>query len=117
MREASQTLRVTPAGRRYVGYIALFNSGDSERMRQFIEDNFAPEALGNNTVDEMLAWYMHLYEQTGGLKVHNVFLSQEHYVIIMVRDNKHDGLYMDKMKVSEDFPHKITEYLHVPAEV
>jgi hypothetical protein len=117
MRETSRTLKVTPAGRRYMGFLAIFNTGDAERIREYISEYYSDEALGDNTVEEMLAWHLHLYEQTGGLKIHNVYLSEEHYVIIVVMDRLNEGMHMDKMKVSEDFPHKITEYLHVPAEL
>ncbi|GEM_PF-2038411 len=116
MRENSQTLKVNPVGRRYMGYLAIFNSGDPERIRAYIAENYTEEALAENSVDDLLAWHMHLFELTGGLRIHNVYLSQDHFVVVIVRDKLTDAMHMDKMKVSDEFPHKIIEYLHVPAE-
>jgi hypothetical protein len=112
MRENSATLKLTPAGRRYMGFLAIFNSGDMDRLRAFIVDSFTEQALQGATLDAVIAWHQQLYNATDGMRIHKVFLSEEHFVIVITEARRNGKLYMDKMKVSPDFPHKVIEFLH-----
>lgn len=112
MQNESLTLRVTPAGKLLMRFLAMFNRGDEQVMRRFFEEYFHETLLETTTMDEFVAWYMDMYHTTGGMEVFKVYLSQEHYLIVILSDRKEGVMYMDKLKVSSEKPHKIVEYLH-----
>jgi hypothetical protein len=116
MQNHSMTLRVSPAGRRFMHFLAAFNSGSRETIEDFIVKTYADAQMGGKTVEHLVDWHLEIYESTGGLGIHRVYLSQEYYVIVIVQAKNDGTLYLDKMKVMEDAPHEIIEYYHEMAD-
>ena len=112
MKENSKTLKVTPAGRRFMGFLASFNSGDVEDLREFIQAHYTENALAEYSLDSLLNWHREIYEQTGGIKIHKIFFSEEYYIMAIVEARADGALYLDKMKVDDTHPYKVIEYLH-----
>lgn len=112
MRENSKTLKVTPAGRRFMGFLASFNSGEVDDLREFIRAHYTEDALEEYSLDSLLDWHQEIYEQTGGMKIHKIFFSEEYYIMAVVEARRDGALYLDKMKVDDASPHKVVEYLH-----
>lgn len=112
MREDSRTLKVTPAGRVYMNLIYHLNTGDEEYLRKFVISSFTKEALDELTVDGIVEMIWDIYEATGGMRIHKVFLSQDYYVVIVAMAINGGALYLDKLKVMKNEPHQIIEYYH-----
>lgn len=112
MKENSQTLKVTPAGRLMMIFLAAFNSGDPAKIRDFIADHYSEETLADHPVNELVTWHEQVYAQTGGMRIHKVFLSQEYYVVTVMVAKADEALYFNKMKVTHTQPYKIVQFFH-----
>ena len=112
MREDSRTLKVTPAGKVYMQLMVHLNTGDEGYLRKFIESHFTKEAIREHTVDKLVEWLWDIYEATGGMRIHKVFLSQEYYIVIVAIAINGGALYLDKLKVTDTRPYQIIEYYH-----
>jgi hypothetical protein len=115
MRENSATLNsVKPAGRRFMGLIVALNTGNREKLREFIRESHS--AKEGCSEEEIVAWYETIYRETGGIRVHHVYSSHDHFLVVVVRGQNNDLLYMDKIRVEEDNPHRIIEFQHALLE-
>lgn len=113
MQTESLTLKSTPAAKIFMRLVAAFNTGNPQRIADFVANNYAEDILAEYTVDEIVDWYLDLYDASGGVTIHKVYMSQERYLIVIV-ENKGDGqTYIDKLKITAE--NKVIEYLHEPA--
>lgn len=115
MQNESITLRVSPAGKAFMRFIAALNSNAEDKIREFIAENVAEYRLLDDGVDNILAWFEDMYSTTGGLDIHKVYLSQEHFIIVITKSRRDDTLFMTKLKVTPEKPHKVIEYVHEAA--
>ncbi len=106
------TLMKAAAGRRYMAFLTIYNSGNTERLRTFIEDNTTDKLLEKSSVDGLLAQYMAMKEATGKLKVHQVVAADDYYIVVLVMAQTDGKLYINEYKVDEDYPHKVLKYNH-----
>jgi hypothetical protein len=116
MKENSITLKSTRVGRRFMRFVVAFNSGDPDQLRAYIGDNYDENALAEYSIDAFADWYWNLYEETGGLRVHKVFLSEEYTIMVIVQAALDGALYLHKMKVAHEPPNKVIEYLCDPLD-
>jgi hypothetical protein len=116
MKDNSITLKSTQVGRRFMRFIVAFNSADLNRLRDYITENYEENALEQYTIDAFVDWYWKLYEETGGLLVHKVFLSEEYHIMVIVQAVRDQALYLHKMKVAQEPPNKVIEYLCDPLD-
>lgn len=108
-------LMKTKAGRRFVGFLKTFNGGEVKPMQNFVAQYTTDEALEQNTLD---AWIVHLgaiYAQTGGLRALQVMASDEYRVVLLMQAHANESLHVVEMAVSEEYPHKVAEFIHRPA--
>ena len=112
MQHNSLTLRVSPAGRMFMRFLVALNSGDPNRIAQFIEKNYAATVLREYNLDDLVTYYMDVYEQTGGLDIHKVYYSQEYVVMVITISRKTGEHYLDKLKVDDLPPFAMLEFLH-----
>lgn len=112
MRGDSRTLRVTPAGRVYMQLMQALNAGDEAQLRKFVLASFTKEAIAEHSLNGMVEWLWDIYEATGGLRIHKVFLSEDYYVVIVALAINGGALYLDKLKVMDTEPHQILEFYH-----
>ncbi|MFW5690912.1 MAG: hypothetical protein ACOCXZ_00310 [Chloroflexota bacterium] len=111
IQQHSKTFRMSRAGRRYMAFLATFNSGDVNKMKEFVETIFDPFSFTDEFVDEFVTWYRKVYARSGGIRIHRTFLTQDNYIIVIVQSA--DGrMYLDKMAITDDDPYLITEYNH-----
>ena len=107
----SRTFSLTRAGRSYLRFLTVYNTNDPVKIREFIAHHFAPELLKETSVKKLVAWCRETFKTTGQMQIHKVYFSEEYYIIVIVVAS--DGnLYLDKMKIMDEPPHKITEYFH-----
>lgn len=71
------------AGRRVAAYIAAFNSGNEQTMRDFITNNVAPTALQQRPIEARLDVYRQMHGNMGGLEVRRVLEAQDSAVKIL----------------------------------
>jgi hypothetical protein len=89
----------TPVAKTFKGFIAVFNTGDIEKMRQFHKDG------GGNPDNADLD--KRFYDQSGGLKVHSVKNSADFEIEALVQTKKDATWLSFKMIVAEQQPSAI----------
>jgi hypothetical protein len=104
---------MTVAGRQYMTFLAAFNTGDPEAMLDYIESHFDPFSFDDGFQDDFIDWYKATYAETGGMTVHRTYLSEEYFIIVITKSRQGKQVYLDKLAVTSDAPHLITEYNHV----
>src|SRR5262245_38107014 len=62
----------SPAGRRARELIELVNSGDSERVKKYLEGNVAQGILHAHPIEQHLAIFAQLHEQSGEFEFYSV---------------------------------------------
>jgi len=112
MQPNSLTLRVSPAGRMFMRFLVAINTGDPNRIADFIESNYSASVLRDFDLNELVDYYMRVYEQTGGMDIHKVYYSQDYVVMVITIARKNEALYLDKLKVDDLPPYAMMEYLH-----
>lgn len=108
-------LMKTKAGRRFAGFMATFNRGDAHKLRAFISEYTTDEALQSNPVDDWMAHLELIYGSTGGLRAVQILASDEYRVLLLMQAHADGSLHVVEMAVSEDYPHKVAEFIHHPA--
>ncbi len=103
-------LRVSQAGMRFIAQMTIYNSGDFDRLRQFIGESYAPALLGDAGVDAWLDSFRAQREEVGKLRVRQVIGTGKYHVIVLLEAEKGDDLILSEMKVDEEYPHLIVEY-------
>jgi hypothetical protein len=116
MQENSKTFKMTRAGRMYMRFLTAFNTGDAETMREFILSHCDPFAFDDDFEATFITWYVETFKQTGGLRILRNYLSEEFYIIVIVESLKDGRHYLDKLAVTREMPHLITEYNHSEAQ-
>lgn len=101
---------------RLIALLTLYNQGDGARLRQYIAENYAPEALEGQSADDLLADMLALREQVGRVRIAQVLGVGEHQAVVMT-EGEHGAWCAFQMIVSEDYPHRITFYAHQPMDL
>jgi len=94
------------AGMRLIAQLTIFNKGDFNRLRDYITENYAPEALEVAATKARLVEFKAVYRMSGKLRIDRVIAADKHQALAVVEGEKGD-FYMVQMVVSEDYPHKV----------
>jgi hypothetical protein len=113
--ETQIALTRTKAGRRLMGLLVTFNSGDGDRLRAYIAEHTASEVLQRNPVEEWTDQLIRIYRISDGLKIHQVVATDEYKVVVLVRAHSDGAFSLVELAVSDEYPYKIAEFLHRPA--
>ncbi len=97
----------TPAGCMLGKFIAAFNTGKLEVMKQFHKEWGGDD--GNAEQD------MGFYQQSGGLKLHSIVKSSDHEITALVQAKKDDRWLNFSIGVEQQAPHAITDIRIQPA--
>ena len=100
-------LRISQAGMRLIAQMTIYNSGDFERLRQYIEESYHPDILADETVEQRLAIFREQYETIGKVRIKQVIGSGKHHVIVLLETENEEGYLLNELKVEEDYPHQI----------
>jgi hypothetical protein len=111
MPDAKAHLARSRAGMRLIAQLRLYNEGDIDRLRAFLNDAYQPSALGGS-VGDMLARLGEERAATGKLRVEQVVGIGDHQAIVVLAA-QHGGLYTVSLAVDEEYPHKIVRYEQV----
>ncbi|MGJ3238704.1 MAG: hypothetical protein ACFE0Q_08365 [Anaerolineae bacterium] len=108
-------LRASQAGMRFIAQTHIYNSGNWERLRQFIADSYSADLLDDQPVDGRLQMFQTTQERVGRLKVKQVVATHDHRVVLIVETETGEHPYfLVDLIVEEDYPHKIIAYSHQP---
>lgn len=107
----------TPVGRRVIGWLAVFNRQNADRLRQYITENYSAEVLAKISVDEWLEFYDELYTDTAKLRVYQVVASDEHHAVLLMQAQKDELFTLHDVRVSADYPHHLIDHTYQPIEV
>ncbi len=110
-------LRASQAGMRFIAQTHIYNSGNFERLEQFIKDSYSPAMLENQPAAGRLSMFTTTHEKIGRLKVKQVVATHEHRVVIVVETEMGEHPYfLVDLEVEEEYPHQIIGYSHQPLE-
>jgi len=107
-----ETLTRSHAGMRLIAQTTLYNRGDLERLRAYLADYYHPAALEVQSAKDRLLELKMTYRLAGKLRVHQIVAADEHHVVVMLRGQKNNGLYLADMAVEEAYPHQVIQYHH-----
>lgn len=100
-------LASTAVGRRLIALLTIWNSGDLDRLKVYIADNYTPDALAKYDLETRLEWHIALREQIGRLRMEQIMASEDHAVILVLKAEQGGVFYYCDMRVTDDYPHKI----------
>jgi len=103
-------LRISQAGMRFIAQMTIYNSGDFERLSQFISESYHTDALASEPLDERLDDFQYQHETLGKVRVRQVIGTGKHHVLVLLEAEKSDNYFLNELKVEEDYPHHITEF-------
>lgn len=113
MQSHSLTLKVSPAGRAFMRFLAAFNTGDAEKIADFVHTHYNKTTLMQTPPEQIVNFFLDLHAQTNGLHIYKVYSSERFHVMVIVRAmNDRDTMFLDKLKVDDLPPHGVVEYLH-----
>ncbi len=90
---AALSLADSPAHPLVEHFLQAFNSGDAEKLREFIQTDISPEALAQRPADVRLNSMMSLHQNLGGLKLEQVTAITDSTVALVARGN--NGIYFE----------------------
>jgi hypothetical protein len=94
------------AGMRVIAQLTIFNKGDFPRLRAYISENYAPQALEVASAKARLVEFKAVYNMSGKMRVDHVVAIDKHQALVVVEGERGD-FYMMQLIVSEDYPHKV----------
>ncbi len=94
------------AGMRLIAQLTIYNKSDFSRLRDYITENYAPEALEFAAAKARLVEFKAIFRVSGKLRVDRVVAIDKHQALVVVEGERGD-FYMVQLTVSEDYPHKI----------
>jgi hypothetical protein len=110
-------LRASQAGMRFIAQTHIYNSGNWERLEQFITDSYSEAMLEEQPVAGRLSMFQTSSEKIGRLKVKQVVGTHKERVVVVVETETGEHPYfLVDLVVEKDYPHKIIAYSHQPLE-
>ncbi len=108
MSDAKQHLITSHAGIRLIAQLTIFNKGDFDRLRAYLQDNYAEEAFADIGVKTRMAELKAIYRMNGKMRIEQVIAAGEYEAIVALVAERGDAVYLTQMAVQEDYPHKVT---------
>lgn len=111
MEQDKLALRKSQAGMRFIAQMTIYNSENTERLRQFITDSYHEAQLQAIDADTRLQNLLTTLAEIGKLRVKQVMAASEYQVIVIMEAQHSDGLFYCEVQVEDDYPHTITRYM------
>jgi hypothetical protein len=108
-----EQLARSPAGRRMIAQITLYNKGDFPRLRTFILESYTPEQLAEQPIGARMMELRARRAALGRLRIAQTALASEHEAVVLLRAETGGPLRAEHIVVEEAYPHRITQYDHV----
>ncbi len=97
---------------RFIAQMTIYNSGDFERLRQFVDESYHENLLAEQSAEAWIEKFRQRYVALGKLRVQQVIGTGKYHVIVLLRAQNDDEFYLNQLKVDEEYPHLIVEYQH-----
>lgn len=94
-----------------MGFMRAVNQGDENTLRTTVEQYITEEAMQTHEIDTWVKQLLHVHETTGGLKAIQVVASDEYRVVVMMQAKTDNRLHIVDMAVSEEYPHKVSQFV------
>jgi len=107
-------LRGSQAGMRFIAQMHIYNMDNADRLETFIQDSYHDDQLAQQSVTDRLADLRTMYENVGKVRVKQVMAAGEHHVIVIIETEKGEQLFYIEVKVEEEYPHKIIQFMNQP---
>lgn len=105
------------AGMRFIAQMKLYNDGDNQRLLTFLSESYSETLLAEQDVHARLAALAAQRASIGRQKVKQVLATGKHQVSIVTTAEHAAQLYYVEVQVQDEYPHKITRFLHAPMEI
>ncbi len=103
---------VTPAGVQLGSFLRALNSNDVVTLRSYIDSHFSMMAKELEPVETRMNQYRRLMKLTGGLTISRVEWAVDDFEITVTTQATNDAsIYRLFMKVEEDKPYKVLEFM------
>ena len=103
-------LRISQAGMRFIAQMTIYNSGDFDRLRQYIEESYHPDLLAQESVEDRLAIFHEQHATIGKVRVTQVVATGKHHVVVVMEAEREEGYLVNEMAVEDDYPHRIVAF-------
>ena len=101
------------AGLRFIAQAKLFNEGGFERLQEYVASHYTDEALEKESVSDRIAALQTLHQQVGRIRVSELVNADKHRTVMILETEK-GGLHYARVKVLEEYPHKVSQFLIRP---
>lgn len=109
-------LRASQAGMRFIAQMTIYNAEKWERLETFIGDSYHDDLLEQMNTESRLNMFKTTYDKVGKMRVKQVMATNEHHVIVVMETEHTDDFFYIELKCEDDYPHKITHYMHAPMQ-
>ena len=116
MTDNAQQIGQRKAGRRFIAQMNFYNTGDFDRLRQFMHSGYYDLILMENPVDRRIFDLKVTRKLHGRLKVVEVESAEEYAITVIMQPEKGNTRLRLEMTVHEDYPHQILFYSLLPIE-
>lgn len=106
-------LRKSRAGMRFIAQMTLYNqlnAANAHRLHAFLRSSYDASLLDERDSEARLTDWQALYEQVGRVKVQQVLATSDHQVIVLLQTEHSADLWLNEVRVSEEYPHLITAH-------
>ncbi len=97
---------------RFIAQMQIYNIGNFERLRTYLEDNYVPSAFEKVSLDKQHQQWQDCYETHGRFRVSELIAADKHRVVLILQAEHTGQLVYNRVKVSDDYPHLVTQYMH-----
>ncbi len=116
MKERSQRIAASKAGRRFIAQMNFYNAGDFKRLRQFVHSGYYDLVLMENPADRRLLDLRATRKLHGRLKLVDIEKAEDYAIAVIMQSEKGASRLRLEMIVNESYPHQIIHYALRPLE-
>jgi CubicO group peptidase (beta-lactamase class C family) len=106
--QESVALPDTPVGKQVQRYLEVLASGDKDRLKKFIEENFAASFMKDISLDQHLEVNAGFAGQSGGVAPSKIVSSSPTQLTLLGAAKKGGAIYRVSIAVEATPPHKLT---------
>lgn len=99
-----------------MGFMRVINQGDPEAIAQLVQEAIAEDALQAHNPEIWAAQLQYIHAMSGGLRVMQLMAEDEYRVVVLMQAQKNTRQHVVDMTVSEDYPHKVVQFIQRVAE-
>ncbi|GEM_PF-724566 len=111
--QEKRAISSTQAGMRLVAQLMFYNQNNETRLRQFIQESYSASELEQEGTEERLTALLSQFDALGRQKLKQLLATSKHHVVVALEAEK-GGFYYCELACEDDYPHKITRFLHHP---